>query len=142
MKHIGDLGGIRTLEFQRERLVTIANLSTRPYGIPEGTQTPDLLLRRQLLYSAELLGYMLYGCFSVSKNYHRTRVAFIRAAALTWEVAVSAQITNLAWYSVSVMIRFLYFRRVLTCPINRTELAAPTGFEPVTCGLTVRRSTD
>ena len=130
MKHIGDLGGIRTLEFQRERLVTIANLSTRPYwsgtlgfeprmlakasdfksvfavdkfliktqlwfrcvyhstcsryfGTPEGTQTPDLALRRRLLYSAELLGHVLYGCFAVSKHYHRTWVDFDSVLRLT-----------------------------------------------------------
>ena len=27
-------------------------------GAPEGTRTPDLLLRRQLLYPAELLAHM------------------------------------------------------------------------------------
>ena len=29
------------------------------FGTPEGTRTPDLLLRRQLLYPAELLAHML-----------------------------------------------------------------------------------
>ena len=29
------------------------------YGTPEGTRTPDLLLRRQLLYPAELLAHIL-----------------------------------------------------------------------------------
>ena len=44
-------------------------------GTPGGTRTPDLLLRRQLLnYPSELLAYMLYGCFAVSKHYHRTWV--------------------------------------------------------------------
>ena len=43
-----------------------------PFGIPEGTQTPDTVLRRHVLYSTELLGHMLYGCFAVSKHYHRT----------------------------------------------------------------------
>ncbi len=39
-------------------------LAAAPYvegqrpGTPEGTRTPDLLLRRQLLYPAELLAYM------------------------------------------------------------------------------------
>ena len=31
--------------------------------------------RRALLYSAELLEDVLYGCFAVSKHYHRTKVA-------------------------------------------------------------------
>ena len=31
-----------------------------PYGAPKGTRTPDLLLRRQLLYPAELWRISLY----------------------------------------------------------------------------------
>ena len=57
-------------------MVTISNLSTGPFGIPEGTQTPDTVLRRHVLYSTELLGHILYGCFAISKHYHRTRVDF------------------------------------------------------------------
>ena len=41
------------------------------FGLPEGTQTPDLALRRRLLYSAELLedasGNL--SLFAVSKHY-------------------------------------------------------------------------
>ena len=34
------------------------NASASPHGTPKGIRTPDLLLRRQLLYPAELLAHM------------------------------------------------------------------------------------
>ena len=38
--------------------ITDSPLSAGKLGTPEGTRTPDLLLRRQLLYPAELLAHM------------------------------------------------------------------------------------
>ena len=37
------------------------NYRSRRYGTPEGIRTPGLLLRRQLLYPAELLAHMWSG---------------------------------------------------------------------------------
>ena len=53
------------------------------FGLPDRIQTYDLRFRRALLYSAELLEDMLYGCFAVSKHYHRTRVDFDSVFRLT-----------------------------------------------------------
>ena len=75
--HICELCFIRTFQYSQPNLVgnpTAFRLNLP--GAPCRTQTYDLRFRRALLYSTELLEDMLYGCFAVSKHYHRTRVDF------------------------------------------------------------------
>ncbi len=50
-------------------------------GTPEGTRTPDLLLRRQLLYPAELLAH-LFG----AGDGNRTRVSSLEGWCSTIEL--------------------------------------------------------
>ena len=53
----------------------------KKFGTPEGTRTPDLLLRRQLLYPAELLAH-LYG----AGDGNRTRVSSLEGWCSTIEL--------------------------------------------------------
>ena len=45
-------------------------------GTPEGTRTPDLLLRRQLLYPAELLAHILERVTGIGPAYPAWRLVF------------------------------------------------------------------
>ena len=79
---------------------------------------------------------MLYGCFAVSKHYHRTRVAFIRSAALTWECVLSAQITNSTGTPYKSRTCSLRIRSPSLYPFELMEhMAIPAGLEPATHGL-------
>ena len=51
------------------------------YGVPGGTRTPDLLLRRQLLYPAELLAHI-----SGAGDGNRTRVSSLEGWCSTIEL--------------------------------------------------------
>ena len=53
----------------------------KKFGTPGGTRTPDLLLRRQLLYPAELLAHF-YGAGDVN----RTRVSSLEGWCSTIEL--------------------------------------------------------
>ena len=82
------------------------------FGTPGGTRTPDLLLRRQLLYPAELLAYM-------------ERVMGIEPTPTAWKAVVLAVILHpqlpdtispkiLSQVPVIVKVFSLYFR-VFSC---------------------------
>ena len=77
----------RSVEPSRTTLIRVAFECSSPsqnpvkIGTPEGTRTPDLLLRRQLLYPAELLAH-LYG----AGDGNRTRVSSLEGWCSTIEL--------------------------------------------------------
>ena len=65
-------------------------------GTPGGTRTPDLLLRRQLLYPAELLAH-----FDGAGDGNRTRVSSLEGWCSTIEL--HPRIRYLAVYSYKIL---------------------------------------
>ena len=59
----------------------LAEIQVKKNGTPEGTRTPDLLLRRQLLYPAELLAHL-----NGAGDGNRTRVSSLEGWCSTIEL--------------------------------------------------------
>ena len=94
----------------------LTTLLQQKSGAPEGTRTPGLLLRRQLLYPTELLARMQY---LAARSEDMERVMGIEPTYPAWKAGVLP----------------LNYTRIFNC-----SQVGVTGFEPATSWSQTRRS--
>ena len=105
-------------------------------GTPEGTRTPDLLLRRQLLYPAELLAHF-YG----AGDGNRTRVSSLEGWCSTIELHPRKPLPErfsfdiLAWFLLFVKHFLWHIPTIITKPSLRKNGGCPNRAASITFAL-------
>ena len=79
--------GTRTHGLQCHKLALLPTKLHPPYGAPKGTRTPDPLLRRQVLYPAELLAHGSLFC-PLRGEINVERVMGIEPTRPAWKAGV------------------------------------------------------